>query len=908
MAPKLHTRVSVLFPLLSQPIRVCRCLLLLLSLQCLTTLVSSQDDTGYVLNQDVLSYIDTVAKLLPNVANPSLDTIIVSVATDLGFNRLSFYWQAPTRTDRQEDFAQVALGRQNAACFAVFHGLPIPDEDSWFSSSPVPLPNNDNLLRADCDEAFEDCTCRAHWAPMLSNFPDYWQELQSELDSCMTGCLSQYSDCDMVLGGFGEGGMVAALLSFHFADTYAPYVIGVGSPNVLYDSGCSGIDPNRYFRFVNVADSTSSGDGDYGICFDKIPFLGQGSLVDIGYTIGLGGTEQVILFDQGATRTSLCRNAHDATTYASKMERAYVRNPNGFTPIGFSETQNCEVDQDCQRGSMCTMSGTSGFPECTAAVPLETSSPTLNPTSNPPTPLPTDLITYDPTMSPTFTTLTPTGSPTSAPTRNPTPIPSSQPPTEVPTPYPTAVPPTPLPTHSPRPTPRPISTPEPTYTPRPTPRPTLTPRPTPLPTLTPRPTIKPTTALPSPRPSPIPTTQNPIFALVLSPLAPSTARPTLAQSLPPATSLPPLSDTFDPTFSPSDSTPLPTPPKTSPTRSSSPTEPGTTEEPTALVETDTFSPTADNVIINVVPGNNTSSNSSSSTEQQVLPPTEQPELQGTSPAPVPVYSIENDFFRVTLVLNGVVTKLGGFTVFRWEDETSEHLQDSILKYTEELGWDPPLMQLKVQANIVTQTLLYGFVTEERSVETNLSNVASAVESEPKSEGNGQRRHARGRWRRDRRVQETQVDSLQIVFEVAVSYRTPDPTRNGELDLLKMILKAFQSEDGREEYTQRLKDSDDPTFASLSGFVLQVEASDGLNIAANQAANDGEGEDDTMLWAIIVAASVAAVSMVLLLFCYWRRSAIKQQKLEDANDSGKATNLLEDAIFEPASNENRANPQ
>jgi hypothetical protein len=887
-------------------------------------LVSGQE--GYLLNQDILSYIDTVAKLLPEVANPNLESNIGDLASELGFNRLSYYWQAPTSTTREDDFAQVILGRQDAACYAVFHGLAIP-ENNWFTSSPVPLPNNDNLLRPNCDENIEDCQCRAHWSPMTLNFPDYWQELQSDLNTCMATCASQYSDCDMVLGGFGEGGMVAALLSFHFADTFSPYVFGVGSPNVLYDRGCSGIDESRYFRFVNVAESTAFGDGDYGICFDEIPFLGHGSLVDFGSTIGLGmeagdgmmvatgGTGQVMVFEQGAIRTSLCRIAHDATSYASKMNLAFMRNPNGFTPKGFSDTQYCEVDQDCQRGSMCAAPGASDFPECTGdseetSEPVETSSPTPNPTRNP-TSLPTVLFTFEPTMSPTFTTLSPTPFPTSSPpTIDPTPIPSHQP-TDVPTPDPTTATPTPRPTQTP------LQTPLPTYSRRPTPLPTNAPLPTPLPTNTPRPTWKPTTSPPSPRPSPTP---NPTPALVLSTPVPSTARPTLgsAQSLPPDASLPAISDSFYPTFSPSSSTPMPTSLRPTSIRSPSPTFSSNTEEPTALVETDTLSPTANEVIIDVEPGN--------TTEEQVLPPTQQPEL-----SPGLDYSIENDFFRVTLVLKGVVKTLGGFTVFRWEDDTSAHLQESIMNFTEELGWDPPLMQLKVQANIVTQTLLYGFVEEERSAETyppnvtegrsaenNPPNVMSAIESEPKHdkvepkhdkvEGSGKRkrRHARGRWRRDRRVQETQVDSLQIVFEVAVSYRTPDPTRNGELDLLKIILNAFQSEGGRAEYTQRLKDSDDPTFASLSDFILQVEASDGLNFAANQAVNDGNGKDDTMLWAIIVAASVAAVSMVLILFFYWRRSASQRLKSEDGHGSVKGSNLLE--IFEPASNENRANPQ
>ncbi|CAB9505688.1 Intercellular signal essential for a variety of patterning events during development (By similarity) [Seminavis robusta] len=881
---------------------------------------------GVLLNQHVLDYMNTVARLQNAASDPDLPNRISEIATELGFNRLSYYWETPFASTGTENFAQAVLGRKGSVCYAVMHGLPVED-DYRFVPNPVPLANlQRSWLNCIPDETNDNCQCRAHWLWVDRNFPEYWQELQSELDTCMSNCLARNDDCNMVLGGFGEGGMVAQLLSYQFANTAhnAPYVIATGSSNVLYDADCEGIDHSRYFRFVNTADTTTGdGSANYGLCFDSIPFLGQDSLADLGNTIGLGmergnngmvlglgGTGQLMTFEPSARRSSLCRTAHDSESYQSKLQLAFLRNPSGLTPAGFGSNQYCEVDRDCQSGNVCAV-GTVSYPECLlgqapgtpaptlATPPPTTPRPTPGPTLPPTTPVPTPNPTPGPTTLPpstAFPTPNPTAAPTSAP---PTPNPTT--PAPVLTLSPIARPPSPMPTR--RPT-------LPPSTPNPTARPTLPPT-TPNPTA--RPTLPPTTPEPSPGPTLPPTTPNP------------TIRTTTAASVLPAVTPNPTTTkpTSSPSSSPSSSPPTSTPTTASPVASDStvntqepsqtPTEDIITSAPTTMLD-------AEEVLIDIDTDAPTKANDDTETntpsQRPILSsPTQQP-TSNTTPSPsILVYSIENDFFRVTLVLKDVTEKLGGFTVFMWEDETSEHLRDWILQHTVDENWDPPLMQLRVQANIVTQQLLFTTAPLEQTAPPNVISASMAAPKEKngdkKQKGRGgNSRRTRGRRGR-RRIQEERVEALQIVFEVAISYRAPEDD-NGELDLSSLILQAFQSGKGRSQYGKRLKDSDDPTFASLSDFVLQVESNSVLNRVEGQGGNTAGGvlDDPVLFWIIVGSASFAAVMSALILVVYWRRTG-KGQYMEGSASSGTGfgpPNLLDKAIFEPAQGgDNRVSP-
>lgn len=301
--------------------------------------------------------------------------------------------------------------------------------------------------------------------------------------------------------------------------------------------------------------------------------------------------------------------------------------------------------------------------------------------------------------------------------------------------------------------------------------------------------------------------------------------------------------------------------------------------------------------------------------------------------------LQQDFFRVTLVLKNVVTKLGGFTMFFWEDETSEHIQEWIQTYSDDAAWDPPMEQLRVQANIVTQSLLYVTpqIADVSTTTTTTSNglsgsdgsndAAAAAPTTPpppniigedqtvmearakddkdddeaEENDNSGSRHNRNRRTRvrqssRRRMQvstSTTAEALEVVFEIAVSYRSPDTS---EIDLLNVILQAFQSGDGRKRYAKRLKDSQDPTFANLSDLVLQVQSS--TNGVASPDSNGGkDGENKIIVWTLIGAAVVAVAASITLFVVYMRRSETDRIKLSDSTASNP--NVVEQAIFEPA---------
>ena len=252
--------------------------------------------------------------------------------------------------------------------------------------------------------------------------------------------------------------------------------------------------------------------------------------------------------------------------------------------------------------------------------------------------------------------------------------------------------------------------------------------------------------------------------------------------------------------------------------------------------------------------------------------------------------------------------------FLWEDESSEHIQQWIQTYSDDSNLDPPMEQLRVQANIVTQSLVY--VTQSNNVNDNSNTptlnenppVVAAITGrappdkkeddkegaeDPKPKNTRRRRVRQARTRRTQVVTSTTAQALEIVFEIAVSYRSQD---TNEIDLLQLILQAFQSGEGRKQYSKRLQDSKDPTFANLSDFVLQVQ--DDPNGLAAPDGGDGGGENKIIVWTLVGAAVVAVAVSISLFVLYLRRVDSGRQKLEDSTTSNP--NPAEQAIFEPAS--------
>lgn len=271
-------------PSIPTPLRLLPLILWFLTAAAPQLLVTGQTtDTDYLLTEDILDYSTTVASLSEAAADPDLPTTIAGLAADLQFARLSYYWEMPFQATADQ-FSQVILGRKANTCYGVFHGMPMAggDTNRLFVPNPQPLPNTD-IRKRNCSGGNDECSCRAQWMWVDINFPQYWLELQGQLVTCMQECQSTVDeDCHLVLGGHGQGGMVAQLLSFRL-NTFNlnPFVITMGASNVLFDNDCEGINDDRYYRFVNTDrpnsagwngneanDNVQDGESDFGICFD----------------------------------------------------------------------------------------------------------------------------------------------------------------------------------------------------------------------------------------------------------------------------------------------------------------------------------------------------------------------------------------------------------------------------------------------------------------------------------------------------------------------------------------------------------------------------------------------------------------------------------------------------------------
>lgn len=774
-----------------------------------------------------MSYISTVVQLQDHASNPNLGNEMNGLATRLGFNRLSYYWETPYTGSAE--FSQVLLGRKESTCFGVFHGLSMEDNAS-FEPNPAGLPSN--------------AACQAHWEFMDLNFETSYLRLAQQMSTCMEDCQSRYDQCDLVLGGFGQGGNLAALLSF-LLTAYDPYVIGFGSSNVLYDTDCSGINKNRYFRFINTDSPSSSS---YGVCFDSATFYGAGQLQDLGRTIVLGlepdsgkmalsGAGQLLSLPSGAFRTSVCSSANDRQAYQTKLEQLVVRNPSGVTPVGFSNGEYCEVTEDCRANSVCLLPQGEKFPQCTERV-TETPSPTRSPTTPPPTEAPTSKPTATPTPKPSNIqiqlTWTPSGEPTPLPT------------TVEPTWEPTLVPTTNRPTREP--------TREPT-TDRPTREPTREPT-TEEPTVSPtelesdNPTVEPT-AKPTESPTRLTFTVGEVEPWVASQMD-NTDFPTLAPTLAPTTntdSVPTVVNVVRPSQ-------------------------GGEEE-------------IDYADANDNDGDEDATNSGGNS------------TTGDEGTPIEALPLHKGYFRVMLVLKDVTTKLGGFTVFLWEDETSDHIQEYIQNYTVDENWDPPMVGLRVQANIVTQTLVPGasFFQNEADSTTAVSVIAGDVADPSKRNGPKHMRQLQSVA-----PAATPMAALEIVFEVAISYRT---LNTAKIDLQSIITDSFQSPEGRKRYATQLRDTDDPTFDAMSDFALRVEDENTPNAIQVNPGDEsgGESENKVVVWSLVGAALVFSFLTVTLIFVYVRRARAKRKDMTDytiSNPNHPLDQALNQAKFEPAS--------
>lgn len=248
-----------------------------------------------------------------------------------------------------------------------------------------------------------------------------------------------------------------------------------------------------------------------------------------------------------------------------------------------------------------------------------------------------------------------------------------------------------------------------------------------------------------------------------------------------------------------------------------------------------------------------------------------------------------------MVLFDVQQELRGSVLFSWEDQTSGHIAKWIQQYTEDQHWDPPMLQLRVNTNIVDQTMTYGAAGSSQPPSgalfasvTNLNSTSTAAETTtPSSAGSGRvRRH----------LQTTTASAgngppaLRIKFEVEISYRT---LNKNNINLVQVVLTAFESDQGRNEYAAGLKNSNENIYGQMDGYYLQVENS------PNGPTGSSGGQDKTVVWTLVAAAVVAVAVSAFLFVLYLRRNdSRKQRTAKDIPSSGAVGTS---AVFEPALN-------
>jgi hypothetical protein len=206
------------------------------------------------------------------------------------------------------------------------------------------------------------------------------------------------------------------------------------------------------------------------------------------------------------------------------------------------------------------------------------------------------------------------------------------------------------------------------------------------------------------------------------------------------------------------------------------------------------------------------------------------------PTSSPSLSLQSDLVNVVMVLTATRARLASRSAIDWESATAAHIRQSISNT--DFG-DFPLFDLRVGTNIIRQLPLANggdlvlAPDDSTAVPTSAPSPNSSV--------------------RKRVLQESTLLPLQIVFDVAVSFRS----LGQDYDAVDMVGDAFNSEEDRASYTQRLKQTMNAAFDDVTQVRLLVEG-----IAPQEEVPENIAPSDSNLWVIVGAAAGASLVMIL----------------------------------------------
>jgi len=255
-----------------------------------------------------------------------------------GFDKYEYF------EDEDESDAAI-LAEKDGYCFLAFRGS-LLSVDEWYKEIQE---GYDSV----CSEASESSCCdvRKGFYRTYSK-PSYRTRLEFKMRTCFHHCKDK-DEC-LVLSGHSQGGATAAVAGIMF-EAYDPYVITFGEPPSV-KSECEFIDAERWFRYVNTADSTET---IQGMSYDPVPFIPSaqsmvyGQLIilgndneDVAY-VGLDSTTEFAPLD-GYEQSHAMVGSSDQPGYLDRLE-TLVENAESYpiSAIGFKSHHLCTDNIEC---------------------------------------------------------------------------------------------------------------------------------------------------------------------------------------------------------------------------------------------------------------------------------------------------------------------------------------------------------------------------------------------------------------------------------------------------------------------------------------------------------------------------------------------------------------------------------
>jgi hypothetical protein len=174
---------------------------------------------------------------------------------------------------------------------------------------------------------------------------------------------------------------------------------------------------------------------------------------------------------------------------------------------------------------------------------------------------------------------------------------------------------------------------------------------------------------------------------------------------------------------------------------------------------------------------------------------------------------------------------------KWESATAAHIRQSLANT--DFG-DQPLFDLLVNTNIIRQLPLANGIDSSVIVPTSAPSPSVSV--------------------RGRMLQEAPLLPLQIIFDVAVSFRS----LGQDYDAVTLVGDAFNSDEDRAAYTQRLRQTLNAAFDDVTQVELLVE---GQAPQEDIPAGDGGGSN---IGVVVGAAAGGSLVVILVVFFAMRR--------------------------------------